>query len=88
MLKVKGNRQLRYSPEFFDRCTSLFLGFESGHMGSDMYYDHQGMRIYAEQGLTRMEPMSGVLTWENHAQHGAIPYFAQQSFLANLDNVA
>jgi uncharacterized SAM-dependent methyltransferase len=88
MLKFKEKSPLPYSPEFFDRCTSLFFGFESGHMGSDMYYPHRGERSYRDsEGRRHMEPMSGVLTWDEHAKYGAIPRMSRQAFLSMIDEL-
>jgi uncharacterized SAM-dependent methyltransferase len=88
MLKLKPTETSSYSPDFFDRCTSLFFGFEAGHMGSDMYYDHSGVRSTIENGVVKTEPMSGVLTWEEHAKHGSVPRLSRQSFLSRIGNVS
>lgn len=68
-----------YDQGFFDRCVGLFTGTESGHMGADMYQHHDGH--YCGQ------PMSGVLTWDNHAKFGTIPQLERHIFDNHITDV-
>jgi uncharacterized SAM-dependent methyltransferase len=69
-----------FDQDFFDRCVSLFLGFQSGHLGGDMYQHHSGMK-----GNT---PMSGTLTWEKHAAHSTFPEVSQRIVRSSIDGIA
>jgi len=65
---------------FFEQTVDLWLGFSSGHMGPHMYQHHNGVR--GEQ------PMSGVLTWEKHAELGTIPTQSRKIFAEKINDVS
>lgn len=65
---------------FFDRCVSLFLGFQSGHLGGDMYQHHVGMKSNI--------PMSGVVTWEHHMAHSTFPKLYTKIVRSHLNDIA
>lgn len=65
---------------FFGRCADLWLGLDTGHMGADMYQEHTGMR----DGRS----MSGVATWNDHAEHGTLPAMNRIALQARVGDVA
>lgn len=68
------------SENFFQQSIDLWLGFASGHMGSQMYQHHKGLK----DG----HPMSGVFTWGQHAKHGTIPAYNEEVFQTYLPDAA
>jgi len=64
---------------FFEDTVDWWLGLSSGHLGEQMYQQHKGKRSG--------QPMSGVLTWAEHARYGTIPRQSQHAFSSHLDAV-
>ena len=61
---------------YFEQAVDLWLGFDAGHLGSQMYQDHKAMM--------GQRPMSGVLTWENYAKHGTFPNINKDALLSGI----
>ena len=88
MLGLRKLKTVTDTSDFYDRCTSLFLGFESGHMGSDMYHHHDSMRSsFDAQGRRRDELMSGTYTWDQHAKFGTVPQLSRQAFRNSIEAI-
>lgn len=69
-----------FDQDFLDRCVNLFLGFQSGHLGGDMYQHHSGMKGNI--------PMSGVVTWEHHMVHSTFPKLYKKIVRSYLNDIA
>jgi len=65
---------------FFDQSVDLWLGLSSGHMGPHMYQHHNGMR--------GGQSMSGITTWNEHAQNGSIPKQSRAAFISNIHKIS
>ena len=80
MLKFHSVIRPTATESFFEQSVDMWLGFDSGHMGPQMYQHHKGKRLG--------QSVSGVLTWDEHAKQGTIPQQCRASFLTHIQDVA